>query len=270
MINLWNFFIYCVEVLFWCIGVVLAVLLLVALLKAVVSRHTSNFRIFVLKLVAAFALPWALLIVKPVIEYQASAPAAYNKDKGDELDNTYYYPSTPTVNRQGEKVYAMEGCVQCHSQMIRPPAMALDAWRKGWGQDQSAHPAEPARGTEMADYFGEKHSFLGVQRNGPDLANVGYRFENRTDLHMHLFAPQALNAWSVMPGYSHLYEVRKIQGQGSAAALPLAGTKFAPKAGYEVVPTYEAETLVSYLMGLKKDYPTPGSAKAVAAAPAKK
>lgn len=226
----------------------------------------TDFRTFVYKIIAAFGLPWLLLIVQPVMQYQAVEPVSYDKDKGDELDSTYTFPLTAPVNHQGERIYAMEGCSQCHTQMIRPASMALDAWRKGWGQDQSPSPAAPARATELRDYIGEKHSFLGIQRNGPDLANVGYRFENRTDLHLHLYEPRAVNSWSTMPSYRHLYQVRPIQGQGSAAALPLAGTKYAPPAGHEVVPTPEAEQLVNYLLSLKRDYPTPGSNKAAAGA----
>ena len=229
-----------------------------------------DFRTFVLKLAGLFALPWVLLIVYPSIAYQGVQPIKYDKDKGDELDSAYSYPLVPVVNQQGEKIYAAEGCVQCHSQMIRPSSFALDGWRKGWGQDQSDHPAEAARATELRDYLGEKHSFLGINRTGPDLANAGYRFENRTQVHMHLYQPRAVKPWSVSPSYRHLYQVRKIQGQGAANALPLAGTAYAPAEGYEVVPTQEAEQLVSYILSLKKDYPTPGSAKAVAAAPAKK
>jgi cytochrome c oxidase cbb3-type subunit 2 len=48
--------------------------------------------------------------------------------------------------------------------------------------------------------------------------------------------------------------------------LKLTG-KFAPPAGYEVVPTAEADRLVEYLLSLKKDFPVPGQS-AVAAAPA--
>ena len=232
----------------------------------------TDFRTFVLKLMLAFGLPWLLLIVVPSIQYQGVKPIAYNKDKGDELDSAYSFPLVPVVNQQGEKVYAAEGCVQCHSQMIRPASLALDAWRKGWGQDQGGHPADPIRTTELRDYLGEQHSFLGITRNGPDLANAGYRFETRTQVHLHLYAPRPTveNSWSVMPSYRNLYDVRKIQGQGSASALPLAGTKYEPAEGYEVVPTQDAEQLVSYILSLKKDYPVPGGAKVAAAAPAAK
>jgi cytochrome c oxidase cbb3-type subunit 2 len=73
-----------------------------------------------------------------------------------------------------------------------------------------------------------------------------------------------------MPALKHLYVVRKAQGPDSERALKLTG-KYAPAAGYEVVPTAEAEALVDYLLSLKKDYPIPGTGAAVAtAAPAKK
>lgn len=228
----------------------------------------TNFRPFVLKLIAAFGVPWLLLIVLPAVNYQSVSPVAYNKDKGDELDSNYYFPLS-SVNHTGAAIYAKEGCVHCHSQMIRPAQVALDAWRKGWGQDQSDRAPEPVRSSVLADYFGEKQAFLGLARVGPDLTNAGYRFENTTQVHMHLYQPKAVNAWSTMPSYRHLYEVRKMQGPASAKALPLAGTAYAPAEGYEVVPTPDAELLATYILSLKRDYPTPGS-KALAAAPAKK
>lgn len=229
----------------------------------------TDFRTFVLKLAVAFGLPWLFLIVWPAISYQSLAPVAYDKEKGDELDNAYWYPLAAPVNAQGARLYAAEGCVQCHSQMIRPPQVALDGWRKGWGQSQEGRPAEPARGTTLRDYFGEPHAYLGITRSGPDLTNAGYRFTNRTDVHMHLYAPKARNPWSNAPAYKHLYTTRKIQGPGSNAALPLKGSKYEPKRGFEVVPTAEAEVLVDYLMSLKRDYAKPLT-QAVATAPAKK
>lgn len=73
-----------------------------------------------------------------------------------------------------------------------------------------------------------------------------------------------------MPAYTGLYKVQKIQGPASERALKLP-KKFAPRAGYEVVPTPEAERLVEYLQSLKKDHPIPGqSAVAATPAPAKK
>jgi cytochrome c oxidase cbb3-type subunit II len=225
----------------------------------------TNFRSFVLKLLLAFAAPWLLLVAWPaLVQYPAIAPKPYDKEAGDELDRAYSYPLAG-VNSNGAAIYAQEGCVQCHSQMLRDPAIAIDGWRKGWGANQEdARPSTPARATGLRDYLSEQHSFLGITRSGPDLTNAGYRFSSDADVHMHLYAPAARNPWSTAPSYKHLYTVQVIQGQGSANALPLRGTHFAAKPGYEVVPSPQAEQLVSYICSLKRDYPLPGTAAAVA------
>ncbi len=221
----------------------------------------SDFRKFSLTLTAAFGVPWLLLVIIPVLKYQRLQPLPYDKEV-DGIEGVY---PPVGVHRQGQLVYAREGCAQCHSQMIRPVQLALDGWRKGWGQDQEARPAEPVRSNTLRDYLDEPYAFLGTQRIGPDLANVGWRFEDRALLHQKLYAPRSLNDWSVMPSYKHLYIVRKKQGQGSANALKLSG-RFSPKKGHEVVPTAQAEALVDYLLSMKKDYPIPGVTAALAAA----
>ncbi len=226
----------------------------------------SNFRTFILALIASFGLPWLCLIVIPAVKYQALAPVAYDKEKDGREG---YYPPAP-VNHQGRLVYAREGCNQCHTQMIRPPQLALDGWRKGWGEDQEGRPAAPVRSNTLRDYLDEDYAFLGVQRYGPDLANYGWRAPERAVIHQMLYAPRSLHDWSNMPSFKAMYDTRLAQGPVSDKALKLTG-KAAPKAGYEVVPTPEAEALVDYLLSLKKDYPIPGDAPAVAAsAPAKK
>lgn len=226
----------------------------------------TNFRTFILGLVASFGLPWLCLIVIPAMQYEHLTPVAYDKDK-DGVEG--YFPPAP-VNGQGKLVYVREGCNQCHTQMIRPSQFGLDGWYKGWGQDQEGRPAAAVRPSVMRDYLGEKYALLGVQRIGPDLANFGWRAGDAHALHLRLYAPRILHDWTTMPAYTHLYRVQKIQGPASEHALQLP-RKFAPPVGYEVVPTPEADRLVEYLLSLKKDYPVPGqSAVAAAPAPAKK
>lgn len=227
-----------------------------------------NFRTFILGLAASFGLPWLLLIVVPAMKYQSLAPVAYDKEK-DGMEGIY--PPAP-VNGQGQLVYVREGCNQCHTQMIRPVQLGLDGWYKGWGQDQEARPAAPVRSNRLEDYLGEKYALLGVQRIGPDLANAGWRLTDRAKVHQHLFSPKSVHDWSTMPSYAHLYKVQKIQGPPSDRAIKLP-KKFALPAGYEAVPTPEAEVLVDYLFSLKRDFPVPGQIAPVAAAapaPAKK
>lgn len=221
----------------------------------------SDFRKLVLRIGLLFGLPWLLLIVIPVLKYQQLKPVAYDKDK-DGMDG--FYPPA-NIHRQGQLVYAREGCVQCHSQMIRAANLGLDAWRKGWGQEQADRAPDPVRSNTLRDYLGEPIAFLGIQRTGPDLANAGWRFADRMKVHQSLYAPRSVHEWSTMPSFKHLYVVRVAQGPKSSKALDLPG-KFKPDDGYEVVPTAEAEALVDYILSLKKDYPVPGTAPAVAAA----
>jgi cytochrome c oxidase cbb3-type subunit 2 len=225
----------------------------------------SDFRKFILALALSFGVPWLFLIVVPAVKYQGLKPLSYDKDR-DGQEGVYPAAWTP-VNRHGQIIYAREGCVQCHTQMIRPPQLALDAWRRGWGQDQELRPAAPVRSNTLHDYLGEPYAYLGVQRNGPDLANYGWRAPDRQTIHVKLYAPQSIHPWSNMPPLKHLYVVRDIEGPPSERALKITG-KYAPKEGYEVVPTAEAEALVDYLLSLKKDYPLPGVGAAVASAPA--
>ena len=121
----------------------------------------------------------------------------------------------------------------------------------------------------LRDYLGENYALLGIQRVGPDLANFGWRAPDKSALYQHLYSPRSVHDWSTMPAYTGLFSVQKIQGPVSERALKLP-KKYAPPAGYEIVPTPEAERLVEYLLSLKKDYPIPGQGAAVAASPAKK
>ncbi len=222
---------------------------------------------FLTCLALSFFAPWLLLVVRPALQSQKLAPQAYVKDR-DGLEGVY---PGKGIYRQGQLVYAREGCTQCHTQMIRPSFAGVnDGWKKGWGSDQSAIPRDVVRASTPFDYIGEPVAPLGIQRNGPDLANVGYRFTDpdgkadRNGLHVQLYAPRAGKKWSIMPAYRNLYTVRKIEGHGSPGALKFP-KGFSPGKGREVVPTPEANELVSYLLSLKKDAPVPGQVVAEAA-----
>jgi cytochrome c oxidase cbb3-type subunit II len=207
---------------------------------------------------AAFGLPWLILIIIPVLRAQKLAPEPYDKDR-DGVEGVY--PGAG-IYRQGQLVYLREGCAQCHTQMIRPSFSGImDGWKKGWGSDQSPQPRQVVRPSNMLDYLGEPVAPLGVQRNGPDLANFGYRAKDAASLHVQLYAPQVHEHRSIMPAFRHLYEVRKIEAAKSNDALDLP-KPFAPKKGYEVVPTQAAKLLVNYLLSLKKDAPIPGQVPA--------
>ena len=88
--------------------------------------------------------------------------------------------------------------------------------------------------------------------------------------HLHLYSPRSVNPDnedSTMPAYKFLYEKHPISGERSANALELTG-RDAPPPGWEVVPTYDAECLVAYLMSLDQSHPLKEVRSAAALAPA--
>ena len=93
--------------------------------------------------------------------------------------------------------------------------------------------------------------------------------------HRHLYSPRSISIDSNMPAYRFLYEKRRIAGERSPDALKLTGSD-APPAGWEIVPSYDAECLVAYLMSLDQSHPlkevksTAPAASPVAPAPAPK
>jgi cytochrome c oxidase cbb3-type subunit II len=122
-----------------------------------------------------------------------------------------------------------------------------------------------ATGPDIARGWGLRHSVaedflyddvvqLGGIRVGPDLADVGSRLADANWQLLHLYAPQSVSPDSVMPPFRYLFEVKIIGAASSPDALNLP-EKFAPAAGYEVVPTDDAKKLVQYILSLHANVP---------------
>jgi cytochrome c oxidase cbb3-type subunit 2 len=224
----------------------------------------TSLRQFVFLLFIAFFVPWLFLIALPHAKLRAIEPVMI--DVEDPSLGTFP-PARSNIYKDGELVFARQGCANCHTQVIRPTYLGNDSFKRGWGRD--AENLVHTRETRPEDFIGDRYAFLGIQRNGPDLANVGYRITDPIWLHTHLYNPRQHNDWSSMPSYRHLYSLRKIQGERSVHALALEG-EMAPPAGFEVVPGDDAVALVNYLMTLKRDGETPkaaGEEEVTAAAP---
>ncbi len=94
------------------------------------------------------------------------------------------------VELEGRDIYIREGCVGCHSQMIR--RLAPEVARYG--------PYSRA-GESVWD-----HPFLwGSKRTGPDLARVGKRYSDEWH-RVHLIDPRVVVPESNMPGFPWLAE----------------------------------------------------------------
>ena len=91
--------------------------------------------------------------------------------------------------------------------------------------------------------------------------------------HRHLYSPRSVVLDSIMPAYRFLYTKRPITGEPSADAVKLTGVD-APPQGWEVVPTYDAQCLVAFLISSNQSHaldeakPPGGGAAAPAGSPA--
>ncbi|WP_396183060.1 cytochrome-c oxidase, cbb3-type subunit I [Flavobacterium sp.] len=98
-------------------------------------------------------------------------------------------PYSP-LELQGRDLYIREGCVGCHSQMIRPFRSEVERY----GEYSKA-------GEYVYD-----HPFLwGSKRTGPDLHRLGAKYNDNWHFN-HMWDPQSTSPGSIMPGYKWLYE----------------------------------------------------------------
>jgi cytochrome c oxidase cbb3-type subunit I/II len=98
-------------------------------------------------------------------------------------------PYSP-LELEGRDIYIREGCVGCHSQMIRP------------FRSEVARYGEYSKSGEYV----YDHPFLwGSKRTGPDLFRVGGKYNDNWHYN-HMWDPQSTSAGSIMPGYKWLYE----------------------------------------------------------------
>lgn len=96
-------------------------------------------------------------------------------------------PYTP-LELEGRDLYIREGCVGCHSQMIRPFRSEVERY----GEYSKA-------GEYVYD-----HPFLwGSKRTGPDLLRVGGKYPDSWHFN-HMYDPQSTSSGSIMPAYQWL------------------------------------------------------------------
>ncbi len=115
-------------------------------------------------------------------------------------------PYTP-LELAGRDMYIAEGCVNCHSQMVRP--FRYETERFG----EYSKPGESVY----------EHPFLwGSRRIGPDLAREGGKYPDLWHVR-HFENPRAVTAKSIMPAYPHFLtktiDFEQIQSRVDAMAM---------------------------------------------------
>lgn len=98
-------------------------------------------------------------------------------------------PYTP-LELEGRDLYIREGCVGCHSQMIRPFRSEVERYGEY---------------SKSGEYVYD-HPFLwGSKRTGPDLHRLGAKYSDNWHFN-HMYDPQSTSPGSIMPGYKWLFD----------------------------------------------------------------
>lgn len=100
-------------------------------------------------------------------------------------------PYTP-LELEGRDIYIKEGCVGCHSQMIRP------------FRDETERYGEYSKSGE---YIYDRPFLWGSKRTGPDLWRVGGKYPDSWHYN-HMLDPTTMSPGSIMPAYPHMLETK--------------------------------------------------------------
>lgn len=144
------------------------------------------------------------------------------------------------LEMEGRDIYIREGCVGCHSQMIRPFRSETERY---------------GHYSVSGESVWERPFLWGSKRTGPDLARVGGRYSDEWH-RVHLINPRHVVPESNMPGYPWL-ETNLLDGKHTAKKLEvnrmlgvpytdedIAGAKTAVEGKTEM------EALIAYLQSL--------------------
>src|SRR5512145_1056556 len=158
----------------------------------------------------------------------------------------------PALELAGRDVYQREGCVNCHTQTVRPLKSEVVRYLGSRAKD-------PAARYSVAGEFAYDHPFLwGSKRTGPDLAFEGWIKPSAAWQKEHLENPQKLVARSNMPSYAFLGR-EPVDGaavQASMRALRRVGVPYADAdvagAPAAVQGKTQLDALVAYVLSLGK------------------
>ena len=117
-----------------------------------------------------------------------------------------------SLELEGRDIYIREGCVGCHSQLVRPFRSETERY------------GEFSKSGE----FVYDHPFLwGSKRTGPDLHREGGKYPDSWHYH-HMREPQSMSPGSIMPAYDWLYtqSLNTTQTQDKLKAMKQLGVPY--------------------------------------------
>jgi cytochrome c oxidase cbb3-type subunit 2 len=154
--------------------------------------------LFVAVAVALFGLPWfwnAIPVTRlsksnliQALVVMAVMGVAFALTLVVRPDSIAHSRSLTSIER-GRRVYIAEGCINCHSQYVRPNTADVPMWGPVTGLEE-IHRQQPP--------------LIGNRRQGPDLSQVGAR-RSALWLRMHFMNPRDVSYDSMMPRYDYLF-----------------------------------------------------------------
>jgi cytochrome c oxidase cbb3-type subunit 2 len=143
---------------------------------------------------AVVFLPWILKTTRERMRELALTItvllAAFFCDRALHAGDTF---SQPTQVERGRQVYISEGCINCHSQYVRPNSPDDLVW----GPVMS-----------MRELRLQQPPLIGNRRQGPDLSQVGGR-RSPLWLKAHFYDPSEVSGASIMPSFAILFRDRR-------------------------------------------------------------
>ncbi len=147
-------------------------------------------------------------------------------------------PYTP-LELHGRDIYIREGCVSCHTQMVRPFRSETERYQGEYSK---------------AGEFVYDHPFLwGSKRTGPDLHRLGGKFNDAWH-YQHMYEPQSTSPGSIMPPYPWLFtqSINPEKTAGKISALRKVGVPYPD--GYEETANQDLKTQAQEIVAsLKAD-----------------
>jgi len=213
-------------------------------LEAAEGKHSHWHKVFERKPVTFMILTILMILIGGVVEI---IPMLTIKNNIPTISSVK--PYTP-LELQGRDIYIREGCVSCHSQMIRPFRSETERY------------GEYAKAGE----FVYDHPFLwGSKRTGPDLLRVGGKYPDSWHYN-HMIDPTSMSPNSIMPAYPWLAE-NDLDISNTAAKIKAMQTLGVPYAkGYaEQAETDLKNQATKIAEGLSKEgYPVESSKEIIA------
>ena len=133
-------------------------------------------------------------------------------------------PYTP-LELEGRDIYIREGCVGCHSQMVRPFRSETERYGEY---------------SKSGEYIYDRPFLWGSKRTGPDLLRVGGKYPDSWHYN-HMMDPTSMSPGSIMPAYPALLDAQVDYSDlgPKINALRKLGTPYPAK--YEEVAVEEAQ-----------------------------